>query len=448
MIRKFWHSTFGLVALVGCLFAVATLIAGALAADITHHALEIQLNQRIALEAHALIDEGAARGTAGLAAAIERRDAARSTASLDYLLVDRAGRRIAGSMELHAPIRLGYYEFLHYRQGRARRVGQSLTMAVKDGNILIIAADRTVIHDMDATLRGMFRVAFGVLLLLGVAAAWLVGAVTRARLGQIDEAAQAIIDGNLSQRMPLKGTDDEFDRVSRTLNRMLDRIGGLMDNLRQMSSDVAHDLRTPLTRLHNHLEDATSSTDPAAQREAIDAASAQSRELLDIFASLLRIAELEALPGRSQFRTIALGMLVEEMLDTYRPDLEARGHVIHATIAPDVLIVGERRLLQQVVTNLLDNVLRHTPLETVVHIAVVRDAAAARLTVRDEGPGVAPEDAARLFQRFARGERSRSTEGHGLGLALVAAIAGAHHGTAALAEPPGFGVIVTLPIAA
>ena len=234
--------------------------------------------------------------------------------------------------------------------------------------------------------------------------------------------------------------------MSATLNRMLDRIGGLMDNLRQVSSDVAHDLRTPLTRLHNRLDEALSARDLDEKRQAIEAAAAQSRELLDIFGALLRIAEVEALSPRTHFQQVALDQLVEELVDTYRPDMEASGHLLVTAIAPAIWTTGDRRLLQQLVTNLLDNALRHTPPGTTVRVELGHDDAIARLTVADDGHGVAPEDAPRLFQRFARAERSRSSEGHGLGLALVAAVATAHRGTVSLLGPPGFGVVVELPI--
>lgn len=315
-----------------------------------------------------------------------------------------------------------------------------------DNSRLVVAADREVIDEMDATLLKLFAGAFGVMLLLGIGGAWLVGAVTRARLAHIDRTALAIIDGDLARRMPLTGAGDEFDRVSATLNRMLDRIGGLMDNLRQVSSDVAHDLRTPLTRLHNRLDEALSARDVDEKRQAIEAAAAQSRELLDIFGALLRIAEVEALSPRTHFQDVALDQLVEELVDTYRPDMEASGHLLVTAIAPAIWTMGDRRLLQQLVTNLLDNALRHTPPGTTVRVELERDDAIARLTVADDGHGVAPEDASRLFQRFARAERSRSSEGHGLGLALVAAVATAHRGTVSLLAPPGFGVVVELPV--
>lgn len=440
-----WRSTFGLVVLVAACFALATLVIGVVAYEVTHEALEIQLDHRVAIETRALIDEGD-DGPTGVAVAIRRREAARSTASLDYLLVDPSGRRMAGLLDASAPTTPGYLEFLHYRRDGERRIAQALTTSLPDNSRLVVAADRGVIDEMDATLLKLFAGAFGIMLVLGIGAAWLVGAVTRARLSRIDRTALAIIDGDLGRRMPTTGSGDEFDRVSATLNRMLDRIGGLMDNLRQVSSDVAHDLRTPLTRLHNRLDEALSAGNVDEKRQAVEAAAAQSRELLDIFGALLRIAEVEALSPRAHFQHVALDRLVDELIETYRPDMEVSGHLLVTTIAPEIGVTGDRRLLQQLITNLLDNALRHTPPGTTVRVELQRDDASVRLTVADDGLGVAPEDTIRLFQRFARAERSRSSEGHGLGLALVAAVAAAHGGTASLLPSPGFEVIVEIPV--
>ncbi|MDB5717871.1 MAG: hypothetical protein JWM38_1298, partial [Sphingomonas bacterium] len=158
------------------------------------------------------------------------------------------------------------------------------------------------------------------------------------------------------------------------------------------------------------------------------------------------IAEVEALSPRTHFQDVPLDQLVEELVETYRPDMEASGHLLVTAIAPAIWTTGDRRLLQQLITNLLDNALRHTPPGTTVRVQLERDGAIARLTVSDDGQGVAPEDATRLFQRFARAEHSRSSEGHGLGLALVAAVATAHGGIVSLLAPPGFGVAVELPV--
>jgi signal transduction histidine kinase len=440
--KSWWRTTFGLVALVAIGFGVATLAVGGIAFEVVHEELEKQLDHRIAAETAALIDEGD-DGPSGVAKAIARREASRSTASLDYRLVDATGRSVAGKLDAAVPAEPGYVELLAYARDGERRIAQSLTTRLPSGHRLLVAADRAVIDEMDATMIRLFTGAFGAILLLGIGAAWIVGAVTRARLARIDSTALAIIDGDLMLRMPVTGRGDEFDRVAETLNRMLDRIGLLMDSLRQLSSDVAHDLRTPLTRLHNRLDDALGSEDRAVQLRAIESASAQSHELLDIFAALLRIAEVEGMGLRAQFADVALSELVEGIVDTYRPDMEADDHTLVANINPDINLKGDRRLLQQLMTNLLDNALAHTPPGTTVSVTLDRQGADIRLLVVDDGPG-ADSNSSKLFERFTRSETSRTTTGHGLGLSLVAAIATAHRGKASIIPPPGFGVRVKL----
>lgn len=439
--KRWWRGTFGLVALVALGFALATLAIGVVAFETTHEALEQQLDHRIAAETQALIDEGD-DGPTGIASAIRRREAARSTASLAYRLVDAAGRRVAGRLDARVPTKPGYVELLPYTADRQRRIAQSLTTKLPSGHRLLVAADRAVIDEMDATLLRLFAGAFGAMLLLGIAAAWIVGAVTRARLARIDRTALAIIDGDLARRVPVTGSGDEFDGVATTLNRMLDRIGGLMDNLRQVSSDVAHDLRTPLTRLHNRLDEALASEDRAVQREAIEAAASEARDLLEVFAALLRIAEVEGMSARAHFAEVALSALVADLAEVYRPAMEASGHRLATLIEPGVRIQGDRRLLQRLLSNLLDNAIAHTPAGTKVTVALEQRETRVQLRVTDDGPGVSPTAATTLFQRFTRGDRSRSTSGHGLGLAMVSAIVAAHGGTVAVQQSHGFTIVV------
>ena len=442
-IRRWSRTTFGLVSIVGIVFALTTLAIGIIAFEATHEALEQQLDHRIATETAALINEGD-DGPDGVAAAIRRREAARSTASLDFRLVDSAGRLVAGGLDAIVPDKPGYIELLPYTRDGEQRIAQSLTTLLPSGHRLLVVADRAVIDEMDASLLKLFIGAFGVMLALGVSAAWVVGIVTRNRLSRIDTTAKAIIGGDLSRRMPVSGSGDEFDRVAKTLNQMLDRIAALMDNLRQVSSDVAHDLRTPLTRLHNRLDEALATDDRNAQRQAIEAATAQSRELLDIFAALLRIAEVEGMGVKAQFREMPLSELVDSIVETYRPDAEISGHTLDKAIEPNLNLVGDRRLIQQLLSNLLDNALAHTPAGTTISVALDKPGKQTRIVVADDGPGVAPEETASLFQRFTRGEGSRTSDGHGLGLALVTAITTAHGGRVRLKSPPGLTITVEL----
>lgn len=438
--RRAGNSTFGLALLVSLALTLGAVGIGAVSYEVTHEALEQQLDHRTATETRALLAEPGAHRTAAIATGIQRREAVPGPEHLDYLLVDPRGRYLAGKLAAIPPAQPGYSEFLRYGDGR---VGQALATRLPDGAMLIVSADRAVLDETDRHLLMLFTCAFGAMLMLGLGGAWTLGAITRARLRGMDRAAVAIIGGDLSMRMPVDASGSEFDRLSSTLNRMLDRIAGLMANLRQVSSDVAHDLRTPLTRLRNRLDEALNGAE--AQRDAaIEAAIAQADELLEIFAALLRISEVEGLGVRKQFRPVALGEALIEFAETYKPDAEAGGQRLETDIDPTIRVLGDRRLLIQLATNLFDNALRHTPPGTRILVALASENGIACLRVVDDGPGAAEAARVRLFERFSRGEQSRSSTGHGLGLALVAAIAAAHRGEARLLPGPGFGVAISL----
>ena len=439
--KRWGRGTFGLVAAVAVGFALATLVIGAVAFEAAHEALELQLDHRIAIETQALIDEGQ-DGHEGVAAAIRRREAASSTASLGYRLVDAANNPAAGALDATVPSKPGYVELLPYNTDGEERIAQSLTTVLPGGYRLLVAADRAAIDEMDNRFIFLFLGAFGAMLLLGIGAAWLVGIVTRRRLARIDQTAAAIIAGDLSRRVPLIGSGDEFDGVAATLNRMLDRITGLMENLRQVSSDVAHDLRTPLTRLQNRLDEALRERNPELQRQAIEAAASEASELLEVFSALLRIAEVEGMAARAHFQTVNLSAVMADVAEAFRPSMESSGHQLVTSIAPGFTMPGDRRLLQRMLTNLLDNAAQHTPQGTTVRVALESCRNGISLAVTDDGPGVNEKEAPELFNRFARGDRSRSTPGYGLGLAMVAAIVAAHSGKVTITPCPGFGVHV------
>jgi len=267
----------------------------------------------------------------------------------------------------------------------------------------------------------------------------------------IARTAEAIIAGDLTQRVPLKGTDDDLDRLAGTLNRMLDRIGTLMESLHQVSSDVAHDLRTPLSRLYQRLEDARTHARSVAEYEAaVDGAVREAEGLLDTFSALLRIAQVEGASPRAGFATVDLSAVAEAVADAYRLDAEEAGHVLTAEVMPGVTLHGDQELLTQAAANLVENALRHTLAGTRIIVRLTGRTGAgagACLSVEDNGPGVEADSLPRLVHRFYRGERSRTTPGNGLGLSLVAAVADLHGATLRLRNTePGLRVSLLFPM--
>jgi signal transduction histidine kinase len=253
----------------------------------------------------------------------------------------------------------------------------------------------------------------------------------------IAATAQAIIDGDIAVRMPVRGTTDELDRLAATLNRMLDRIGTLMESLRQVSTDVAHDLRTPLTRLRNQLESLTRENDGRASRESIDAAIAEVDAILGTFAAVLRISQIESGARRAGFRRVDLTKIAANVVEAFRPSAEENHQTLTLTADQPAVFDGDSEMITQMIANLVENAIMHAGPGTVVRVLCGKVAGTIQLAVIDNGPGVPVAERERLFDRFHRLESSRSTPGNGLGLALVAAVARLHGADASLhdAEP-------------
>ncbi len=244
----------------------------------------------------------------------------------------------------------------------------------------------------------------------------------------------------------MQGSSDEIARLAATFNRMLDRIGVLMESHRQVSNDIAHDLRTPLTRLRQRLEAALESQDPQRRAREIEKSLADLDAALETFAGLLRISEIESGAQRAGFRRLDLVATAGLVVDGFSPSAEEGGRALALRAAGPVLIDGDGELLAQLVVNLVENGLRHTPAGSTVLVAVDMDGASPRLTVIDDGPGIPLAVRGKVFDRFYRLEHSRSTPGSGLGLALVAAIAKLHNAEIRLGDAkPGLEVRLIFP---
>jgi hypothetical protein len=240
---------------------------------------------------------------------------------------------------------------------------------------------------------------------------------------------------------------DEFDQLAVTLNRMLDRIEGLLENLRQVSSDVAHDLRTPLARLRTRLEQgALQSAQGADTRPVIEASIRQVDEVLSLFSAILRIAEVESGQPRRSFAPVDLSSLVTDLAESYAPAVHDGGRTLLWSVEPGLTLDGDRELLAQAIVNLVENAQRHTPKGTIVRLTSVGFDGKVSVQVEDNGPGVPNADLHRVVRRFARLESSRNTSGYGLGLNLVSAVAALHGGRLVLKNAgPGLTATIELP---
>ena len=436
------------------LFAASTAVLGGVVFWIARDALVHQMRARILAETASLHAEWRTGGLGALVEAV-RRDG-RGAGALDYGVQAADGGRVAGELPRLAPrpgwVRLarptGDAEQEAEQRGEHPERLLVLMTPLGAGHWLGVGDDLGRISEVQDAILAAFAWALGLVVLLGGAGGvWLSRAFLR-RVDAIGRTAEAIIAGDLARRIPVRGTGDDLDRLAGTLNRMLDRITALMESLRQVSADVAHDLRTPLTRLMQQLDTArTHATTLGAYREAVDAAVAETEAILATFAALLRIAQVEGGSRRAAFREVDLSALTASLGESYAPSIEAADHRFAAAIAPGVRIEGDAPLLTQMLANLLDNALRHTPAGTTIRLDLVVVGGRAVLRVADDGPGVPAAERRRILERFYRTERSRSTPGSGLGLALVAAVAELHGATVAAEDAaPGLAVAVAFPL--
>lgn len=427
------------------LCALAVLVTGLGVYYAASALLRQDFDRSIAQEAASLEREYGEGGLPDLIDALTRH-IGRAGNGFRYALFDPAGRPALRQTSL-ARSRPGWGET--EIGGNPAWHARFLAVRLPRGETLIVAADTRDLDRLRDRLFTLLAAGFALILGLGAAGTLLFGRHLRRRLGAISSTADAIVAGDLTHRVSVGPSGDEFDRAGESLNLMLDRIAQLVENLRQVSSDVAHDLRTPLQRLRGAVELGLNGPQQiSALRSALEKAQLQSEAALALFEAVLRICEVEAGGARQRFEPIDLGQLAASMCEMYGPALEDEGRTVLCAVGDPVMVCGDRELLVQLVTNLLDNAALHTPPGTIVTVSARAGAAEAELVVADTGPGVPEADRDRIVQRFVRLNHGRTTKGHGLGLNLVAAIAAAHGGRIAVEDnKPGLRVILSLPLA-
>ena len=424
-----------LAALYTAIFAISVIVLGAVTLLATRAALESQFEDRISADSRAMVQEYATEGLTGIIEAIHERDL--MPGQLDYGLDGPAGVK-AGKLA-GGKTRLGWSVLrMPDRQGEPDEI-KVFTTQLPDGYLLKVGDDLDRTEILDRVIIQGFALALVGILVLGAISGYGLSRGIRRRLGAITGTAEAIIDGDLTRRVAVQGVHDDLDGLALTFNRMLDRIALLMESVRQVSSDVAHDLRTPLTRLRNRLESGLA--DPkGARAEVLEGALTDLDAILTTFAGLLRIAQIDAGARRAAFREVDLAVIAREVVEAFAPSAEEGGRKLIADATAPALVEGDTELLTQMLVNLVENGLHHTPPGSTIRVAVGA-APEPWLTVTDNGPGVPPGERERVQNRFYRLEQSRSTPGAGLGLALAAAVARLHQSSLQLGDAgPGLSV--------
>jgi len=317
-----------------------------------------------------------------------------------------------------------------------RRLSKGEFLLVGENRYRLVKAKEAIISAVGG------GIAITVLLALGGGMLLAVGYLRR--LEEVNRTSRSIMDGNLSKRVPTRGSGDEMDQLAVNLNAMLDRIQELLESLKRVSDDIAHDLRTPLSRLRQRLEMARSRVaTPADYGAFIEQSIAEVDAILDTFTALLRIAQIESGTRRAGFSYVNLEQLVSAVAETYVPVAEDRGQRLQASPGPGAVVHGDRELLLQMAANLVENSIQHSRSGSTIVVSVTQDEGGPLLRVTDTGPGIPPDEREKVLRRFYRLEACRTTPGNGLGLALVKAVVELHGASVELSDNnPGLSVTV------
>jgi len=319
-------------------------------------------------------------------------------------------------------------------------VGASLV----DGSRLLVAQSVHQAEDLQEFILSTMAIILTVSIGLALTMGWLLGRTLLRRIDAINATAQQVTAGELSRRVPLSGQGDEFDELAGYLNAMLVRIEQLLTGMRQVTDNVAHDLRRPLTRVRNRIEvTLMEQRDEKEYRSALEETLEDADELMKTFSALLEIAQAEAGSFRGEWVEVDLSAMLEELGGLYLDEAEVRHKRFELQIEPNLKVTGNRHLLAQAISNLLDNAFKYTPDDSTIRLQAAMQAGRLSLTVSDNGPGIAVGQRDKVFERFVRLEPDRSTAGNGLGLSLVKAVADLHKAELTLEDnQPGLRVVL------
>lgn len=405
-----------------------------LATDEMKSALRSAINQDVA----SLLNAYHEHGKSGLREAIEDRISdARDQSSL-YILLDENGDLRSG-VGLEGNLTTGWQES-RLRSGTSARDGEAVpeTFLVRGvetaGSFFAVGRSLYALTEVQEVLYRSLALALVLTVIIAIAAGIGLGHGAVRRIDEINQIFQNIMAGDLARRIPTKGTGDELDRLVLNINDMLDRIEQLMANLQQVTNDIAHDLRTPLSRLRQDLEAVRMRESSVEDYQSmIGRAIERTDTILETFSALLRIAQIESRVRRGRFAAVDLSEISNRVVEAYQSAVEDVGQTLSANISPGIQVRGDKDLLTQVLANLIENAMRHCPAGTEI-IVTLANGTTPSLSVADSGPGIPPASRELVLRRFYRLEESRTTSGSGLGLALVKAVAALHSATLTLSD--------------
>ncbi len=458
--RLFRTTAFKLTGIFLAVFTIfAVFLIGTIASNM-NAILETQMGAAVDSELRAMTLQYQAGGMPLLTRVIEFRS--RQPGASLYFATDSAGKRIAGNVET-VPVAIldqagsdaQVVPYMWRDEQGSQRSHTALVRVVQfpDGVRVLVGRD---VSERDALIRVVQRsliLTVALMLILGVIAWIFVSRRVLKRIDSIAETSQRFVAGDLAGRLEVTGTGDEFDRLAESLNTMLARIERLMLGLKQVSDNIAHDLKTPLTRMRNRVERALAQGRSEPEyRDALHATIEEADQLIRTFNALLLIARAEAGAPATEFADFDAARVARDVLELYEPVAEEAGVTLRIESAGPIMVRANRELVSQALANLVDNAIKYADEgneKPEVTISVSEDKGVATFRVADNGAGIAEADRPRVTERFVRLEESRSKPGAGLGLSLVSAVAQLHGGKLELSDnAPGLAAILTVPGAA
>ena len=366
-----------------------------------------------------------------------------------YLPEDANGTVLAGNVDAIDGKGNGYVpvDAIHAEKPRYEDVTGYLLHSVQLGpNRLTLGTSTYFLEELREVLERGFVAGFILLLLAGLLAGIIVGRRTEQRLTQISTTLKSVAMGQLERRVPTTGTDsDDLARMADEINRTIAQLQKMVDSQKQISADIAHDLRTPMQRLRQRLDVLLNAPDLTREnREVAEQAVEIADDLIEIFHALLRIAQIEAGQRSVRFAATPLAPILARIEDAYGPVAEENDQTLVFGIEDqDAMVLGDQHLLTQMIANLVENALRHSPPGTRIEVTLARSDNSVLLKVSDNGPGIPAEERDKVFRRFYRLEKSRTTPGNGLGLSMVRAIAELHSAEVTMSDNnPGLRVLL------
>jgi signal transduction histidine kinase len=425
----------------------------------TNRILTDQVLETLRGEADLLAAEAQSGDRAAIVRAVEARS--RPGGPGLYYLEDSAGTFLAGNLtRMPREIAGGAGGVFRYTAGaedpETARLGVAIPVDLGSGLRLIVGRDIEEQRRFADEMGTLYFLGLGFLSLTGLLAGLLISRFALRRIEAINVTTRSIMDGDLSRRIPVSGAGDEFDVLATNFNAMLDRIEALMNGLREVSDNIAHDLKTPLTRLRNSAEAALMDPrGPQAYRDGLEHTIENADGLIKTFNALLLVARLEAGVLDENAERFDVGRLVRDVAELYEPVADERGLRIALDVADGIDIAANHQLVSQAVANLIDNAIKYSikaaeggarAAPSTIAIGLRARGGAIEIAVADQGPGIAAADRERVLKRFVRLDASRTQPGTGLGLSLVQAVARLHGGRVRLEDnSPGLRVVLTLP---